>query len=81
MKSASIDKEEAAPPSPAKNNEKRSVRNASPEKNEKPKTVAVTKTPVSEVIKVRTSKKKLVKSNINQFQEIFVNIFHKNFFC
>ena len=55
MKSASSEKEdEAAPPSPAKNTEKRSVRNASPEKNEKPKTVAVTKTPVSEVIKVRT---------------------------
>ena len=44
VKSASSDKEEAAPPSPAKN--------ASPEKNEKPETVVATKTPVSEVIKV-----------------------------
>ena len=44
VKSASSDKEEAAPPSPTKN--------ASPEKNEKPETVVATKTPVSEVIKV-----------------------------
>ena len=44
VKSASSDKEEAAPPSPAKN--------VSPEKIEKPETVVATKTPVSEVIKV-----------------------------